>query len=219
MMSSAVQLSEQKVLRRIAKEYERDGYAVLVEPSADDLPEWLAQFRIDLVASNDNENVIVEVKSQPYLKAPPAVDALARAVESHSGWRLDFVVTSSRGSKLAHQRERLLDVQELRRLIQMGEKLLADGLPDPAMLILWSAIEGALRRSAVLSGIPVGSLDSVALLKDLHFQGLLSSDQYRLLRDSADIRNAMAHGLKSPTPSSDRLEVLHDLASDLVRAA
>lgn len=218
-MSSAIQRSERQAIRRIAREYERDGYAVIVEPSADKLPDWLGRFQIDLIASNDDENVVVEIKSQPHLKSPPAVDALARAVESHNGWRLDFVVIQSRGARLEHQRERLLDVAELQRRIKMAHKLRNDGLIDPAMLMLWSSVEGALRRSAVLAGVPIESFDSIALLKQLHFHGLLTSDQYSILRKTADIRNAAAHGLKSQAPDPGSLDALQDIAEDLARTS
>ena len=114
-------------------------------------------------------------------------------MESHSGWRLDFVVTSSRRSKLAYQREQLLDVQELQRRILLAEKLSAEGLRDPAMLMLWSAIEGALRRSAVFAGIPFESFDSVALLKQLHFQGLLYDDLRVCFSSHAEQRHECIH--------------------------
>lgn len=217
-MSSAIRSSERQALRRVAREYQRDGYEVLIEPSTEMLPDWLGSFQIDLLASNKDEHVVVEIKSQPNLNAPPPVDALARAVESHAGWRLDFVVVNSRGAKLTHERERLLDEKELGRRIEMASKLQDEGLYEAAMLMLWSAIEGALRRSAVLAGILIESFDTIALLKQLHFQGLLTADQYRSLRGAADIRNATAHGLKSRAPSSDSLEALKDLANDLLRA-
>ena len=49
-------------LQEIAAEYESRGYDVLVEPSPEELPEFLTGFHPDLVARGPNESVVVEVK-------------------------------------------------------------------------------------------------------------------------------------------------------------
>jgi uncharacterized protein YutE (UPF0331/DUF86 family) len=72
-------------LQEIAAEYEARGYDVLVEPRPEQLPEFLAGFRPDLVARGPNESVVVEVKvgtqTQQLLDRQAIVDRLGRANE------------------------------------------------------------------------------------------------------------------------------------------
>lgn len=67
-----------------AREYERRGYTVLIEPQDLALPEFLRGLRPDLIAHNAEEWVVVEVRSQASLVGD---DELARRVLAARGYR------------------------------------------------------------------------------------------------------------------------------------
>jgi hypothetical protein len=53
---------ESQVIAKVADEYRRRGYDVAVKPSGADLPDFLGDFKPDLIARNGTESVVVEVK-------------------------------------------------------------------------------------------------------------------------------------------------------------
>jgi hypothetical protein len=85
---------EQQRLREIAREYRQRGYDVIIEPRADQLPGFLAPFRIDMLARSAEETVIVEVRTQESLSDTPELDAVAQALQDHASWRFELVVTN-----------------------------------------------------------------------------------------------------------------------------
>ena len=85
---------EQQRLREIAREYRQRGYDVIIEPSADQLPGFLAPFRIDMLARSAEETAIVEVRTQESLSDAPELDAVAQALQDHPSWRFELVVTN-----------------------------------------------------------------------------------------------------------------------------
>lgn len=62
MTASTVNLEREELLK-IAEQYRNQGYEVVFQPSPEDLPDFLKNFRPDLLARRENEAVIVEVKS------------------------------------------------------------------------------------------------------------------------------------------------------------
>jgi hypothetical protein len=87
---------EHQRLREVAREYRQRGYEVLIEPQADQLPDFLAPFRIDLWARNGEENVVIEIRTQESLTAAPELDAIARVLHDRPAWRFELVVTNPR---------------------------------------------------------------------------------------------------------------------------
>lgn len=54
--------NEHELLSEVANQYRSQGYQVFVEPRVEGLPDFLREFRPDLVARGKKENVVVEVK-------------------------------------------------------------------------------------------------------------------------------------------------------------
>ena len=55
---------EYRRLAKIAAEYAQQGYSVKLEPSSEDLPGFLAGLQPDIIATRDNETLVVKVKSR-----------------------------------------------------------------------------------------------------------------------------------------------------------
>ena len=49
-------------LRRIATEYENEGYSVVLRPKGKDVPAFLDGYTLDLIATRIDENVVVAVR-------------------------------------------------------------------------------------------------------------------------------------------------------------
>ena len=51
-----------EIIAKVAEDYRRRGYEVDVEPDGPSVPEFLGDFRPDLIARSPTEAVVVEVK-------------------------------------------------------------------------------------------------------------------------------------------------------------
>jgi REase_AHJR-like len=94
---------EHQRLLEVAREYRQRGYEVIIEPRSDQLPQFLASFRIDMLARGAEENVIVEVRTQESLSDAPELDAVAQALYDKPSWRFELVVTNPKVLNVADQ--------------------------------------------------------------------------------------------------------------------
>ena len=87
---------------------------------------------------------------------------------------------------------------------------------EAALLIAWSALEGALRSREVRRGTP--SLTKRLNIKDLYSTGLLTQGQFRLLEEAARLRGRIAHGYLVESPNvgeiAERVAALARKAAD-----
>src|SRR5918999_1710393 len=96
MMAGQSARSERDALERLAAEYARDGYEVIVEPTREQLPDFLKGFRPDVIVQGQGETIVIEAK-RPSIVAPTGqLKALAEEISKHPGWRLQVVIPSSR---------------------------------------------------------------------------------------------------------------------------
>ena len=168
-----------------------------VDPPRELLPGRLGDLGVDLLARKAGEAVVVQIKRQPHLASPPRLDHLAREIDAQPGWRLDLVVLGRRPPDKERLLATILGREEIAGRIASAEGLLDSGDKEAALLLMWSAVEAALRRRAAEENAPIRDRDPVDMLNRLHFDGLLTTDQYFTLRDIAESRNAVVHGLKS----------------------
>src|SRR5437763_1996687 len=83
-------------LRDVAEDYRRRGYRVIVEPSVNQLPEFLQSYHPDLIAESTDESIVVELKSSGTASEKDDWAQLAEAVRQHPGWRLELVLGTDR---------------------------------------------------------------------------------------------------------------------------
>jgi Holliday junction resolvase len=150
MMQTTVEI-ERKRLVEIAREYRKLGYEVILEPKRSQLPEFLASFQPDMLAKNNIETVVVEVKSRETLSQSAHMAALASVIQQHEGWRFELVVTNPR-EKSARIRIQdindLLTTQDIIYRLNEARTLSNKEYGEAAFLLAWSATEATLRRAA-----------------------------------------------------------------------
>src|SRR4051812_50140633 len=84
---------ENTKLQQVAAEYQQKGYDVSMRPDSSDVPEFLAPFQADLIATSATDNVVVEVKPSRDL-TEGSLAPLAARIESALGWRLELVLVN-----------------------------------------------------------------------------------------------------------------------------
>jgi Holliday junction resolvase len=75
---------ERERLLQLAESYKSKGYEVILNPSAEDLPDFLDAYHPDMVVHCGNENVVVQVKSRFSLaNSSSYLRDLANVIEQH----------------------------------------------------------------------------------------------------------------------------------------
>jgi hypothetical protein len=186
---------EAQVIAKVAEDYRRRGYDVDVGPSGPAVPEFLGDFRPDLIARSPAEAVVVEVKVGTDTSVERLRDVVER-VNRQPGWRFSLVfVSPKQPDEIIEAQPALFSV--LQERAQNAEALLQEGQKDAAFLLLWSAVEGTLRLFAERADLPLASLPPSALIRELYSSGEISAQHFDTLMRLLPIRNQLVHGLAS----------------------
>ena len=223
-MTRATANAETEKLLELAKEYRSRGYEVFFQPSKEETPDFLKGYRPDLIARQKNDSVVIQVLSSRTSKNPAVIQQfknLARAIEQHSGWRLELVMTNPQDAEYLVDVKNSLQEEEIELRLETVSQLL-DRNQDLAILYCWSLVEAAMRLVAEKEELDLRRFDSVYLAKLLATEGIVSQSEYQLLMDSLSFRNAIAHGFKTTEISSDLayelVELTKRLLNDLTRS-
>jgi REase_AHJR-like len=209
---------EHQRLLEVAREYRQRGYDVIIEPRAEQLPGFLAPFRIDMLARSAEENVIVEVRTQETLADAPQLDAVAQALHDQPSWRFELVVTNPKDRSALH----LKDVASLNDLdityrLREARQLSDQEHGEAALLLAWSATEALLRAIADEEAIPATPNNPSQLTKSLFTYGVLDKEQYQILQQALQARNTVVHGYKEQQSLASTVEQTLDVADQLIR--
>jgi hypothetical protein len=199
-MSQSVEQLERTRLREIAREYEKNGYRVVVEPHGPDLPTFLADFRPDLIAFGKDETVVIEIESRATLTDSPSLVALTDAIAARPGWRFELVVTNSRNAAIAGDRAQRLDPQEIEDRLATAETVLNNDQVDSAFILVWSAVEASLHLLAERHEVDLRDISSAFLMKQLLTLGIIAREDYEALQDGLQLRNLLLQGFRVPNP-------------------
>lgn len=94
---------EHRRILKLAREYRKEGYDVTVYPEAEELPDTLSKYPLDLIAKGDDQIIAVEVRTRESLTLNGSQDLrrMAETITELPGWMFELVVTNPRKSKKA----------------------------------------------------------------------------------------------------------------------
>ena len=211
-------------LEELVREYASNGYDVLLDPSEADLPGFLrdAGFVPDLIAKSPDGNVVVDVETRQSVHGNKRLSEISRIVAREAGWEfvLEYVnpdrkrdVEGFVGSPSPASISNAIDYA--RRLSQGSNE---ESARAAALLLLWSAFEGAASATVRATNDDARRLSTGAAIRDAVTLGLLSRESYGVLRALMKKRNALAHGGLEVQIDSAELSELADLCQELVEA-
>ncbi|MFM7575533.1 MAG: hypothetical protein ACKO5Q_01110 [Microcystaceae cyanobacterium] len=208
---------ERERLLQLAEEYRDKGYEISFHPNPEDLPDFLRNYRPDMVVRRGEEAVIIEVKSRRTLSSSSSqyLQNLAQSVEQHPGWRFELVMTNPEDTVYSPNAENSLQQPEIETRLQVARQL-ATQYPESAILYCWSLVEATLRLVAEQEGISLQRLDPLYLVKQLVIEGIISRPEYQLLINSLSLRNAIAHGFKATQITQESVYRLIDVTEQLL---
>jgi len=219
-MTMTMNAAGKRRLSRIAKEYREKGYQVIVRPEQDELPVFLRGFQPALIALSDNENVVLEIRSREQLTDQEfSIVKLADAVATHKNWRFDLVSTGAEYVEAEVRPGVEPDIQEIRSKIGVARELFGEGQSEGAALIASAAAEAALRRLARKHDIQLDHLQPSFVIRQLYILGLLSDENYGILRTAMTERNVLTHGFRPNSAPDEWVLPLIHATSDLLTEA
>lgn len=218
-MTTPSQTVDAKAVQEAAKQYRSQGYDVVFDPPADDFPETVRPYRSSLLAKRGNERVAVEVVPHSRRARLQLLRTVAEEFREVPHWRLDVVVV---GQPTSRPRT-YTPVDKLRKRAEAAEQLASDtGDKSAALLLIWTAIEAALRMNLQRLGKASEEPTPARVVKQAISFGVVSEAQGKYLTKLAALRNLIAHGEEPPAVSSKEvtrarrvaLRLLDDLASN-----
>jgi hypothetical protein len=181
------------MLERIASEFRRQGYDVLVEPRGHELPDFLSDAAPDLIARRQHENIVIEAKRSPSKADREQISVIAARIAQQPGWQ--FVLMAPRAPDDTETTElTMADESAIRELLQEADAIARLNMPAAALMSAWAATEGAVRLLIIRSGIRVDRGDAATLVRALASEGLISDVDFHLLNDAHRFGGAIAHG-------------------------
>jgi uncharacterized protein YutE (UPF0331/DUF86 family) len=209
---------ERERLIKLAEEYRDKGYEISFQPNPEDLPDFLKNYRPDMIARRGDEAVIIEVKSRSSLNSSAQyLRNLAQAVEQHPGWRFELVMTNPEDATYSQRAEDSLQENEIESRLQVTRQLATQHL-ESAILYSWSLAEATLRLVAENEGLSLQRFDSLYLVKQLAIEGVLSKSEYQFLMNALSLRNSIAHGFKTAQLDQESLYELITITEQLLKA-
>ncbi|WP_072622550.1 hypothetical protein [Spirulina major] len=218
-MVTSSEILERKQLLKLAEEYRNQGYEVSFHPNPEDLPDFLGNYRPDMIARRGDESVVIEVKSRRSLdfSSRQQLRTLAQSVEQHSGWRFEFVMTNPEDAVYFPAAEHSLQQDEITTRLSRARQLTTQH-PESAILYAWSLVEATLRLVTEYEGLSLQRLDSLYLVKQLVTEGVISRPEYQLLMNARSLRNIVAHGFKTAQLTQESVSELIDMTEQLLNA-
>jgi mRNA-degrading endonuclease RelE of RelBE toxin-antitoxin system/Holliday junction resolvase len=196
MIDNTKSIHDDKV-ESLIKKYRDEGFTVIQNPKADQLPFDLDDYQPDILATkNQNESgLIIEVKTSISPVSVEQLQSVAEEVSRHPGWRFLLVTLEDiEAESLPGISEELPSWEELIDHFSQVGKLIENNNIEPAFLFLWSVFEGALRKRAVDVSIPIERLPVIRLLRSMYSLGELSISEFDIIQAYLEKRNRLAHG-------------------------
>lgn len=195
-MMEAAYISEADKSAQLADELRQNGYRVCVEPGPGDLPFSLGNYSPDIVAFKDQGGVIVEIKTNSRTVSIDRFQEIAATIAAHPGWRFVLVTLDDIDQPLFPADQHALpNWNELFAKSGQIYFLLSNHMPEPALMYLWTLVEGALRRRAFEQLIPIERMPALKLLNHMYSSGEISVMEHEVLKLLFEKQNKVAHGM------------------------
>lgn len=179
----------------VRAEYEARGFEVIPDPGPDLIPFDLDGYRPKLLMRRGHEHYLVEVRHSGIHLSIDRLVEVTDEVRKHRGWHLMLVTADDVPVGAPGIYEPFPAWPRHRHRAQAAIDLSRQaGAAEPALLALWAALEGVLRKTAQRLSLPVERLPTNALLPDLYSYGGLSAEQYEALKPILAVRDRVAFG-------------------------
>lgn len=203
--------AERQAFENVIRDLTNRGYQVVQEPSPEVLPEFLGNFRPDLVAFKEGgPNLVVEVKRRGFPGANRLSD-VRRRFEGHPDWQFSVVWVDPLESRTIQTSS----AQAILARADEAVELVRAGFLGPALLICWALLESVARGYEPIQLSRPQAPKSV--VQFLESQGLIDIQEAHQLRALAEARNRLIHGWIEESISEKDLKDFLTIVQRLIR--
>ncbi len=192
-----------------------------IHPGPESMPSFAKDFRIELLASRSDGNVLVSAKADAdQMGRDTSLANLADLVAKQSGWRFDLSLLGPQSPPPTTTRPadaKDLNERQINTLFDDAKRLYDGGFEPYAALAAWAAFESAMRHRVRAMGRKAGyGASPRSLLNELISSGELDHGQFRDLEGLMQMRNRIVHGFEPPPIGRGAIEFLAELGSEMI---
>lgn len=201
-----------QLLADVAQYYGKDGYSVVVNPAATDIPDAFKSLHADMIAQKGGEHLLIEVKVPGRARRLDYWQEAKQAVDSVPHWQYVVIVP---GESEGDLEETDVSESKIEGLLAETEQLLKSNHNNAALLTSSIALELALRVAASRNGLPVHIPSVLTLLAAVYNEGEIDPNLYPRLRSIMSLRNKIAHGQVTDPVTEDDVNTVISAIRDL----
>ncbi len=182
--------TEADVTQRLVSQLSAEGYEVLVQPTRLATPEFLGDYRPDLIARRGDKNLIIEIKRRASAVSQKW-EEIAKRVENYPNWEFRIIWIDPSTYAVADS----LPVEEsenIRKRLTELQDLIGRENTETALLLAWGVFEAAAR--ALLPREFARAQTPGRILEVLAADGYLTPTEADDLRRLSFKRNEFIHG-------------------------
>ncbi|WP_415376670.1 hypothetical protein [Patiriisocius sp. Uisw_017] len=207
---------ESRRTSEVVKDYIKKGYEVILYPQEEQLPDFLKNYQLDILAKKGDENIVIEIKSRETINSSKYLIELANKIENRDDWRFELILTNPRKHNIEYQIPSILIIEN--KLDNIYQLKSANQI-DAAFLISWATFEAATRK--ILKAEQPNSEIELApngLIKQLFSFGIIGKMNYNQLLKISKKRNEIVHGFfnESNSEVEDYIQRLTTLIQDFI---
>ena len=208
-------MTKHEMLEQVAEKYRSEGYRVTMAAGTGVVRQPIDHLRdqLDLIAQKDQEYVAIEVKRRDQLHEIRPLDLAVK--QFLPGWSYDLVVYPPDGVDGIPLEDGEPSPKYVDSLLAEAQQLLDSDKPRAAVLLVWSALESAMRSAARREELAIGDGAPRFVLKTLYSNGVISYEEFDRLQRRLDERNRLVHGLPVDHLEPDDVRFLIEFAQQL----
>jgi hypothetical protein len=211
-------MDTQQRLEHVAERYREQGYQVILNPSADDLPSFAKDFKVEILASRPDGKVLASAKaSSSEFEKDKNLSRYAEIIENQRGWRYDVFVLGPPAA--VPDLPDISDATEVQieQMLSVADQLSQAGFGPQAVVASSAALESAMRHRLRSIGEKADwGASPRSMLNELVSSGILTHGEFRDLEEVSRLRNMIVHGFAIPEISPDAVPSLARTARRLL---
>jgi Holliday junction resolvase len=206
-------------IKQVARDYEKKGYNVKIEPKGNDLPSFIQNYQPDIIASNENETVVIEVKTRADMATIEKLKNVADLINDRKGWRFELVITTSR-QETESKRGPLLEglvITKIDETLNETKELIKLKYYNAAFILTWSYLESLSRQLLLDDKKNLSNRNPLTLVKTLFSFGYISRRELETLEQLFEIRNQVVHGYQASGLDKNSIDKLLDIVEKIAK--
>lgn len=184
---------ERVAINAISKELEEDGYMVFTNPEPSLIPFDLKNYRPDIIAKKDGQNLIVEVKLRRQPRTIERYKEIAEIISQQAGWRFMLSTVDENYPVENPTIKPELEPEAIQRAILKIDPLFDSENFELALPYLWTIYISGMRIVGRDRDVPMDATTDRSVLNYMYSLGEISYEEYEKSKAFLDSRNRLIH--------------------------